>query len=363
MSLLADLLSKTKNSDSSGGKDVPPTLARGQNTGNAPSGMRKRLTIMSVIAVAAILVGIFLPSQLKHLALLLPAKRAVVPALQEKVALPQRTLPEQVVADANKTAAVANQDKNAAAGALAQKPYSSAGTNKKAATHHMVKSHRHHSPKGAVIPGNMVTAKPASATKAETEAAPVKMDTDARGTLLYAARSSEQSGDWRGALASYNAALDIDPENYRILSNSAAAYNKLGMYVDGEREARRALERKPNYIPALINAAIACSSQGNNKDALKFFNAATTADPGNRSLAINLGVMQERTGNWDDALETYRRAAASGDAQALLGMARVQEQKGNKSEAINAYKLVMLMKDTNPTLKREVKSRLLRLEE
>ena len=217
--------------------------------------------------------------------------------------------------------------------------------------------------KNIVLQEKLATSRPAEAAIKNVGGTSIKVDTNARGALLYAARSAEQSGDWRGALASYRAALDIDPENYRIMSNSAAAYNKLGMYSDGEREARRALARKPNYVPALINAAIACSSQGDDKGALKFFSAATAAEPGNRSLAINLGIMQERTGNLDEALATYRRTAASGDPQALLGMGRIHEQKGNKSEAITAYKVIISQKETSPSLKREIKERLLRLED
>jgi tetratricopeptide (TPR) repeat protein len=217
--------------------------------------------------------------------------------------------------------------------------------------------------KAVVLQNKLVSSRPADAATKNVGGTSIKVDTNARGALLYAARSAEQSGDWRGALASYRAALDIDPENYRIMSNSAAAYNKLGMFPDGEREARRALVRKPDFVPALINAAIACSSQGNNRDTLKFFTAATAAEPGNRSLAINLGIMQERTGNLDEALATYRRTAASGDPQALLGMGRIQEQKGNKTEAIAAYKAIMSQKEVNPSLKREIKERLLRLEE
>lgn len=393
MSLLADLLSKTKNREPSGGKEIPPTLLRAQETGSTSSKLKRRFVIMSVVALAAIVAGIFLPSQLKRLSILLPSKTAVTASQPNKAPLPPRvspaSAPEQVMEEAQKlltatqqinTAAPVDTNKQGAEPAAAQVPApgqntpvksvapdtdsrkrsSDSAASKKTKTSKALPKRTQQ--KAPVTQAKAVSPPAASAAKS-SGAASVKVDTNARGALLYAARSAEQSGDWRGALASYRAALDIDPENYRIMSNSAAAYNKLGMYADAEREARRALARKPDFVPALINAAIACSSQGYNNDALRFFTAAAAAEPGNRSLAINLGIMQERTGNLDEALATYRKAAATGDPQALSGMGRINEQKGNKSEAIAAYKAIISQKDINPSFKREIKERLLRLEE
>ena len=380
MSLLADLLSKTKNNtEVSIGKDIPPTLVRAQEAGATSPKLKRRFIIMSIIALAAIVTGIFLPSQLKRLSLFLPAKTAVIAPLPMKTPLPPRTSPaaQQIkataTADGNKPAAEpvaattpvsvqATPIKSAAPAVGSKKPSPVTAANRKTPPSRAALPRRPQQ-KNIVLQEKLATSRPAEAAIKNVGGTSIKVDTNARGALLYAARSAEQSGDWRGALASYRAALDIDPENYRIMSNSAAAYNKLGMYSDGEREARRALARKPNYVPALINAAIACSSQGDDKGALKFFSAATAAEPGNRSLAINLGIMQERTGNLDEALATYRRTAASGDPQALLGMGRIHEQKGNKSEAITAYKVIISQKETSPSLKREIKERLLRLED
>lgn len=367
MSLLADLLSKTKNAEPPGGKAVPPTLARAQGVGATSNWRKRRYIIMSVIAVAAVIIGIFLPSQLKRLSVLQPAKTVALPPQPLKMPLPPRispaATPEQIVEDAQKVAAAGNQDKTTAPAPVSNKQTTSAACVKIPAIRPIAKAPRHTQQNIARNQGMIVQAKPVTGATKRVETAPRVIDTDARGALLYAARSSEQAGDWRGALASYRAALDIDPENYRIMSNSAAAYNKLGMFSDGEREARRALARKPDHVPSLINAAIACSSQGNNQGALKLFAAAAAAEPGNRSLAINLGIMQERTGNLDEALATYRRAAASGDPQALFGMGRVYDQKGNKNEAITAYRLIMAQKDASLALKQEVKNRMLRLEE
>ena len=113
----------------------------------------------------------------------------------------------------------------------------------------------------------------------------------------------------------------------------------------------------------MINVAIAYSSKGNSQEALRLFSEATIADPGNRSLVINLGILQERTGKLDDALRTYRPLADDGDPLALQGLGRVYERKGNRSEAVRAYRQIIALPNANPALKKEVKGQLVRLEE
>ncbi len=171
------------------------------------------------------------------------------------------------------------------------------------------------------------------------------------------------TGDWRSALASYRKAQKLDPENYGIMSNVAAALNNLGMFDEGAQEAERALVKKPNYVPALINAAIGYSSQGNTQKAVRLFTYACALDPGNRSLVINLGILHERAGNLDAAQATYRRLADDGDPLALQGMGRVYERKGNRIEAVRAYRRIMALPNATAAQKKEAKIRIVRLEE
>jgi Flp pilus assembly protein TadD len=147
------------------------------------------------------------------------------------------------------------------------------------------------------------------------------------------------------------------------MSNSAAALNNLGMFEEGGREAKRALDRKRDYIPAMINYAVACSSKGNNQDALRYFSAAHASDPSNRNLAINLGILQERMGKFEEAWATYHNLAESGDPQALMGLARIYERRGDRSGATGTYRRILALRDASPALKKEAQGRLARLEE
>lgn len=188
-----------------------------------------------------------------------------------------------------------------------------------------------------------------------------KIDTAASGALLYAARAAEQAGDWRWALTCYQRALKIDPGNYRIMNNAAAVLNNLGLYQEGAQQAEHALEKKQEYVPAMINAAIAHSSLGETREALRFFAAAAAADPGNNSLAVNLGIFQERSGMLDDALATYAKPAAVGEPNAQLGMGRIHERRGNRNEAADAYRRAAANRNASPAVKKEARERFTRI--
>lgn len=340
MSLLADLLSKSKLNEPGSGKDIPPTLAKTRDSSPRTSAAAKRYMAMAAGAIVLTIAGIALLPRLERLK---AKNRRVAPSPQVEAPLIKHPLPEKP-APVETEAAVTTPE-----------------VTPPAHTHRKAPARRHQPARTAVTRNKPA---PAGTATAPTEStAPAKIDTAMRGALLYAARSAEQSGNWRLALENYRKAQEIDPGNYQIMSNTAAALNNLGMYLEGGREARRALEKKPHYVPALINAAIASSSQGNDAEALRLFSTAYAAEPGNRGLAINLGVLQERLGKLDEALATYGRAAASGDHQALLGMGRVYEHTGNRAAAVTTYRRIMALNDLTPAQRKEAKDRLARLEE
>lgn len=360
MSLLADLLSKKNSSEPSGGKDIPPTLTRSHGLPAKVRSLKSRYAVISVITATTIALGVLAMSQFGGL----------VPYLTNKpVQVPQPSKQPVAATPAAPTLQSAAAPPAPPQGIEPEKPAVPAPENKHArkSPSTRVKIVRRRQPvRTDVKPQLAAVQSPrlaASSKSAPVAASAGKIDTAKRDALLYAARSAEQASDWRLALANYRKAQKIDPDNFVIMNNTSAALNNLGMFDDGAKEAKRALGKKPDYVPAMVNAAIAYSSKGNSQEALRLFSEAAIADPGNRSLVINLGILQERTGKLDDAQTTYRPLANDGDPLALQGMARVYERKGNRGEAVRTYRQIMGLPNASPALKKEVKSRILHLEE
>jgi Tfp pilus assembly protein PilF len=357
MSLLADLLSKIKTDESHGGDEapsrleVPPTLSRSHSAPPKVGRAKIRYGIIAAVSFGLAALGV--------LAMVIAGKMGSSarkgPAIAPQAAQPARNF--------TTTPFDAGQGPPAAAPPAAHSKTAriDLGTALQAAEHRKTIPAKVKCP--LCPPRKAETPPPRSPQPQLKAATPAKIDTAERDSYLYAARSAEQASDWRSALASYRRALEFDPGNYRIMSNISAVFNNLGMFGDGVKEAERALAKKPNYVPALINAAIGYSSRAETNKALRLFTAACAIDPGNRSLIINLGIMHERAGNLDDAIATYRQLAASGDPMALLGLGRIYEKKGNRAEAVRVYRQIMAQPTATLAQKKEAKTKLAWLEE
>jgi tetratricopeptide (TPR) repeat protein len=71
-----------------------------------------------------------------------------------------------------------------------------------------------------------------------------------------------RSGKLALALADYNKAVRIDPNNPAFLTNRGNAYRDLSRFDDALADYRRALVNEPEFAPALVGRALAYGSTG-----------------------------------------------------------------------------------------------------
>ena len=374
MSLLADLLSKNKRETEKGEEnparlDVPPTLSKAHEiTAKVPRQKHRYAAVIALLA-ALLATGALIIIQYSQVNPTTAQKPSSRPAQQGSSF--QADMPPRPAGPA--ATAPGQPDEPPAARIILEEPAALPPRGKIAAApglpspqaaprRQRVQTAAHPAANGAEQKG-VREPRQASVPARQKTAAPERIDTAARDALLYAARSAERSADWKSALASYRKAQEIDPGNYKIMSNVAAAFNNLGMFNDGILEAERALGKKPDYVPALINAAVGYSSKGNTQKALRLFSYASALDPGNRDLTIDLGIMQERSGKLDEAQLTYHQLANADDPLALQGMARIYELKKNKSEAARTCRRILKLPNASPASKKEARLELERLKE
>ena len=85
----------------------------------------------------------------------------------------------------------------------------------------------------------------------------------------------------------------------------------------------------------------------------QFLAASRDTDYNDRgSVFYNLGLTQERLGELDDALASYRRAVelTRGDAESLLALSRVLTDTGNAAGANRYYSRLLAMIEKNPRM-------------
>jgi tetratricopeptide (TPR) repeat protein len=118
---------------------------------------------------------------------------------------------------------------------------------------------------------------------------------------------------WPDAEVAMRCALDIAPENPRVLSNISAVYGRLGRPAD----ARAALERSISIYPtsgALSNLATMEYSEGRFAEAARIYSKATEVNPRDYRVWRNLAIARTR-GGIDAAGEAWRRALELGELE------------------------------------------------
>ncbi len=102
---------------------------------------------------------------------------------------------------------------------------------------------------------------------------------------------------------------------------------------------------RADYVPAMVNLGIAYMQGGKTADAEQVFRKALSLDSGNRSILLNLGILSERSNQYEQALQWYTRLAELRDVQGMLGLARIAERQGKRADAIKYYQEIA---GTNP---------------
>lgn len=343
MSVLADLLKKNDKHQDAG--QIPPGLFQSVSTGGAKNNSRRTYLLIGVVAAAAVAGGGLLVVYLQT--------RVPAPSVLTRQTIPQ---PPQMSATKAVEAPV-SQVQPSSSRAVAGPVVTSAKTK----------------PTGALqVPRKVVTSpvhlqsggvKHAAAATAprETPAVERKAVVKDRASLdafLFAARSAEARRDYSQAMHHYRKALEADSHNYRILNNLASVCLSMGMFNDALGYANRALQLKGDYVSALVNGGIAQGRLGNESGARSMLSRAVAVAPTNRLALYNLALSQERGALLDEALSSYRRLSDTGDAQGMLGMARIRERRGENQDALRLYREVTALPDAGQRVREAARERI-----
>lgn len=338
MSILAKLLNKKDGHQESG--QIPPGLLKSVISEGNGRVRRRTYQLVAAGVLAAVVSGFGLMLYLNSRPHAQPqpqsAPVAQAPAIQQVIS-PSNATPVTPAAPEVDPPAIAAQRKASPAAAKA------AGSRRASA------ASRQRSPRG-----------PQSAGTPERTATP--KDRATIDAYLFAARSAEARQDNQQALTLYRRALDADPGNHRIMNNIASSLLRTGQHDEALVYVLQALALKSNYVSALVNGGIAYSLKGENAAAANMFRKAVTLEPVNRQALYNLALSQEKSLMREDALTSFRRLAGLGDVKGLLGMARVQEEKGNRDQAARLYREITGRTDADDAARSIARKRLSALE-
>ncbi len=168
--------------------------------------------------------------------------------------------------------------------------------------------------------------------------------TEARGFVGNGDQLARQ-GDWRGAVAWYDRALLIEPDNTAAIVNRAIACGRLGLVEEGLRTLREALAQNPeSRWSILYNLAELNRQKGDLTQAAADYGEALAAGAAPELVQARLGEIHARRGETAaarDALRAALRAREDPAAHYRRAFVTVQTSDDLDAEARRAIESVL----------------------
>lgn len=365
MSLLEEILSGIKRESPSG--DVPPNLKRIVSSSMTKQRTRRRAILLSVFAVIMVGIGygaiLFFEAVPSHVADQNDSKK-VLQALQ---GLRSESMQTQSSPPAATDSPPQSPPFPHSAAAQQEKPHEgqlvigsqtrdnegrrmgSSGVGGNTAINFSDAPSGSHGETGGTKvpePRELRTSirEPGTADKEERQinrSEPIPAGKTEKDLHLYTAKTYEEAGDFGKALAEYKKALQWDGNNHIVLNNIAGLLIRLGLYREAMTYAERSLAVKKDYVPSLVNLAVAHLKSGESEEGTKSLVRALKLAPTDRATLSNLAFLHEKAGEYAKSYDLYRRLAATDDIDGHLGMARACEKENRAREAETIYRNIL----------------------
>ena len=126
----------------------------------------------------------------------------------------------------------------------------------------------------------------------------------------YARRGNAKNkmGDYEGAIADCDRALEIRPQYARAYNNRGNAKSNMGDYEGAIADYDRAIEISPQYTMAYSNRGITKRKMGDYKGAIADYDRAIEISPQYTIAYSNRGVAKSNMGDYEGAIADYDRA-------------------------------------------------------
>jgi tetratricopeptide (TPR) repeat protein len=114
---------------------------------------------------------------------------------------------------------------------------------------------------------------------------------------------------------------------------------RFGRYADAVTEFRKAVEARPDSVPARINLGAALTQTGDRKGAIEQLQEALKRAPGNGTAHFNLGLLLAQEGKGAEAVQHLEEAIRiePRDGGAHLELAQLLERTGRPAAALIHY--------------------------
>ncbi|NND99962.1 MAG: tetratricopeptide repeat protein [Pirellulaceae bacterium] len=159
------------------------------------------------------------------------------------------------------------------------------------------------------------------------------------------AEAAYNRGDVDQAIETYNEILRAHDDLIDVRHQVALIHDKRGDFAKAQVQYQAILERQPNDAKVLSDFGYSLYLQESFDAAEQQLNAAVQADPRYLRARLNLGLLLARTGRIDDALSQFELSGLN-ESQAHCNIAMVAAQQGDAQTASTAIKRCSVSSDT-----------------
>lgn len=132
---------------------------------------------------------------------------------------------------------------------------------------------------------------------------------------------ARDEGDFAESAAAYRKALELRPNDPRVLHALGQMHNRAGSYAEAVRAIRASLAQDENQPLAWVNLGIALSNDGDTAGAREAFEEALRVNPHEALAHFNLGNLHQRAQRHVEAAQAYADAV---EADPGLGVAHFE---------------------------------------
>ena len=149
-------------------------------------------------------------------------------------------------------------------------------------------------------------------------------------------------GAFKESIASYRAALNIEPQAVMAMVNSSIAYAQMGENSKAEKSLQNALKIAPDNAAANFNMGLVKAEKNETGQAEKYLRQAIKTDPQMAQAAYNLCIITSKD-RINEAVTWCRQAAdlRPQDPNYAYTLAFYLYQKGDRDEAIRMLKAIL----------------------
>ncbi|MEK6863531.1 MAG: tetratricopeptide repeat protein [Nanoarchaeota archaeon] len=165
-------------------------------------------------------------------------------------------------------------------------------------------------------------------------------------TLNSRGYHKEDSGDLQGALADYNTAIGLEPDNAVIINNRGVIKYTSKDFNGALADYNLAIELKPDVAFAFNNRGNVKSNLGDFEGAIADYNKAIELDPDYVSPFNNRGGIKADLGDFNGAITDFNRAIEldPDDAYSFNNRATIKEELGDFEGALADYNRAIELK-------------------